>query len=126
MKKNLFQLMAILMVAMLCVGFVSCGSDDEDDHGGGSGTEASALIGTWTREYYTGDGTKAKETFTFKNGSGSYSNAYQSATFTYTAANGYIAVKIRYSDSSTTIDDLWSYNIEGKTLYLNGNKYSKQ
>ena len=34
-KRKLWNVLAIMMVAMLSVGFVSCGSDDED--GGGSG-----------------------------------------------------------------------------------------
>jgi len=31
-KKNLLHLLAIMMVAMLSVGFVSCGDDDDDDY----------------------------------------------------------------------------------------------
>ena len=40
------HLMAILMVAMLCVGFTSCGSDDEEDE------PSLSLVGTkWTVTY---------------------------------------------------------------------------
>lgn len=39
MKKYLFQLMSMLMVAVLSTGFASCGSDDEENDGG--------LIGIW-------------------------------------------------------------------------------
>lgn len=40
--------MAILMVAVLSVGFVSCGDDDDDDAPGGT----SQLTGTWKESYH--------------------------------------------------------------------------
>ncbi|MBR0201585.1 MAG: hypothetical protein IJQ44_03890 [Bacteroidaceae bacterium] len=127
-KKCLFTLMTMLMMVMVSVGFASCSKDDEGtDKGGGVGSTTSTLVGTWSRDYNTGSGTKSKETYTFGNGgTGTYKNAYQTATFSYVASGGHIAVKIRYSDSSTTIDDVWTYSISGKTLTLNGNKYTKQ
>lgn len=45
MKSVFYKLMAIMMVAMLSVSFVSCG---DDGNNGGSATD-SALIGTWQR-----------------------------------------------------------------------------
>lgn len=45
-KKYLLHLMTILMVAMLSVGFTSCGSDDDDDD------SSLSLVGTkWTVTY---------------------------------------------------------------------------
>ena len=44
MKKYLFGLTTIVMMAVVCVGFSACGSDDE---GGGGGAVPSELIGTW-------------------------------------------------------------------------------
>ena len=45
-KKNLLHLMAILMAAMLSVGFTSCGSDDDEDD------PSLSLVGTkWTVTY---------------------------------------------------------------------------
>ncbi len=127
MKKFFFSLM--VMMAMLVSMSLSArsSSDDESNDNGGGVTNTNTLVGTWSRDYYTGDGAKSKEVYTFSNnGSGTYRNAYQSATFSYVAANGYIAAKIRYSDSSTIIEDVWSYSIAEKTLYLNGNQYVKQ
>jgi len=128
MKTKLLSWMTIAMMAFVSVGFASCGGDDDDKNGGGSGggTSSNVLVGTWSRDYYTGDGTKAKEVFTFSASSGTYRNAYQTATFTYAAANGYIAIKIRYSDSSEVIDDVWPYSVNGKTLLLNGISFTKQ
>lgn len=40
MKKNSFYLFAMMMVAMVCVGFASCSSDDDDEGDAG-------LVGTW-------------------------------------------------------------------------------
>lgn len=132
MKKVLLGFMTILMMVVVCVSVSACGSDGGSSDGGsgdggGGGSPANALVGTWSRNYSTADVPNAKEVYTFNNnGSGTYKNAYQTATFTYGIAQGYISVKIRYSDSSSIIDDVWSYSINGNTLTLNGNQYKKQ
>lgn len=47
-KKNyLLSLMAMIMVAMLSVGFASCGSDDDDDEITGGSELVDKLQGTW-------------------------------------------------------------------------------
>jgi len=48
-KKGYLHLLAIMMVAILSIGFVSCGSDDDDDDGSvASGNElVDKLQGTW-------------------------------------------------------------------------------
>ena len=47
-KKSLWSLLAIMMVAMLSFGFVSCSSNDDDEEDNGS----SSLVGTkWTVTY---------------------------------------------------------------------------
>ena len=43
MKSKMFKWLPILLMAALCVGFASCGDDDETD----SATAGSNLIGTW-------------------------------------------------------------------------------
>lgn len=40
MKKNSFYLFAMMMAVVLCVGFTSCSSDDDDEGDAG-------LVGTW-------------------------------------------------------------------------------
>lgn len=48
MKKNyLLSLLAMIMVAMLSVGFASCGSDDDDDEITGGSELVDKLQGTW-------------------------------------------------------------------------------
>lgn len=40
-KRNLFRLMAIMMVTTLCMGFTACGDDDDDD-------VKNPIVATWT------------------------------------------------------------------------------
>lgn len=46
-RKNYLHLLAIMTVAMLCVGFASCGSDDDDDDITGGSELVDKLQGTW-------------------------------------------------------------------------------
>ena len=125
-KKNLIWMLTFMMVATMCVCFTSCSKDSDDGSKRSGGSASSALVGTWSRSYQTGDGNKAKETWTFNTSSGSYSNAYQTATFTYYAAQGYLYLKIKYNDMSSYVEDVKQYSISGNTLYLDGNQFTKQ
>lgn len=49
MKKNVLHLIAIMMVAMLSVGFISCSSDDDE------GSFSHPIVGTWDRDIRGGD-----------------------------------------------------------------------
>ena len=40
-KRNLFRLMAIMMVTTLCMGFTACGDDDDED-------VKNPIVATWT------------------------------------------------------------------------------
>lgn len=55
MKKISLYLFSTLLVAMLSVGFTSCGDDDDDDDGSGGGG-SSSLSGWWMSESYDGWG----------------------------------------------------------------------
>ncbi|MBO5580382.1 MAG: hypothetical protein J5952_08190 [Prevotella sp.] len=55
MKKFQFRVFAIMIMALVCVGFASCGSDDDD--GKNKSNNTSALVGIWAQyhqEYTTG------------------------------------------------------------------------
>ncbi len=47
MKKNYLHLLAIMMVAMMSVVFVSCGDDNDDVHTTGGSELVDKLQGTW-------------------------------------------------------------------------------
>lgn len=51
MKKELINWMAILIVAFVSVGFVSCGSDDPDE----KKEDSVTLIGTWSMNFGKND-----------------------------------------------------------------------
>lgn len=69
MKKNLLNWMTILMVAIVSVGFVSCGDDDDEDE---KKIDEVTIIGTWRLDYSSG-----YELLTFNsNGKGTLSEYY--------------------------------------------------
>ena len=95
MKKHLMNLATLMMMAVACVGLVSCGGNDGDDeggNGGGSSTTSNVLVGTWkdsegawwesftfnadgtgTFQYYNASGKTVKQdkvTFPIRNNSG--------------------------------------------------------
>lgn len=53
-KKNMFRLMVALIATSLCVGFASCGDDDDDN------SISSPIVKTWVSTK------NANETFTFQ------------------------------------------------------------
>lgn len=46
-KKNLGHMLAVIMVAMLSIGFASCSSDDGDGNGGSGSNVKTKLLETW-------------------------------------------------------------------------------
>jgi hypothetical protein len=46
MKKLQFSVFAMMIMALVCVGFASCGGDDDSSNVGNN-----ALVGTWTQPY---------------------------------------------------------------------------
>lgn len=51
MKKFQFRVFAIMIMALVCVGFASCGSDDDDSKNKSNNT--SDLVGIWA-QYHQG------------------------------------------------------------------------
>ena len=136
-KKNVLHLMAIMMVAMLSVSFISCGSDDDDD----AGSVSSDIVGTWVAH-----GGKRTVTYVFEsNGSGKSSYYYGGSSgywrqgegaFTWGRKGNTVTVKGGYwadinSDGETsegTYNETFEYN--GSTLtggrFGDANVYYKQ
>lgn len=117
-KGILWSMLAIIMVAMLSIGFVACSSDDDDDSSNG-------VVGTWSgqegREYIT---------LTFNsNGSGNWSSRYydsysgmetEKGSFTYKMdgqSKGVITIKEYDSYSGYDTEHMY-FEINGKKMYL--------
>lgn len=130
MKKNIFSWLTIALMAIVCVGFAACGSDDDggksayvsdsDDDNSSVGS-TSDLVGIWKRVY-------KKETNYQKNSSGQWEQDGDPKVTTYdnVSAHGYHfnadktakSIYIRPDGTITpeTRDDL--YKVENGQLYL--------
>ena len=103
MKKKIFGLFAMMMVALVSVSLVSCGDDDSDSNGGGGSFNLSEAQ---IREY-------------LESGSGTWeiTEIDEGETFTHTMyfidgkTNGW-----RYTGSSTMV----KYSISGNKVYNDG------
>lgn len=86
MKKKFLKLMSILMVTIVCVGYVSCSDDDDDDAG---------IVGTWI------DGNKTMQlgkdgsyySYYGSNPTGSQSQ-YRKGTYSYNANQSLLTVNV--------------------------------
>ena len=81
MKKNIMSWMTIMLMAVLCVGLVSCSKDDDDD----SVAIPSGLVGTW---YKTSGASKYSMSFSFTSagtgtGNVSHNNIISKSAFAF-------------------------------------------
>lgn len=58
--KKMFKFLPVFVMAMVCVGFCSCG-DDEEENENGTNELNGAVVGTWQGEY---DGYDSKQSTT--------------------------------------------------------------
>lgn len=114
-KKNLLHLMAIMMVAMLSLGFASCSSDDDDDDNG------NPLIGTWVENHTSDD--YSYSTFTFKSdGTGAekvtviQTKNTREYPFSYSYNSKDYLLSLTYNDGDKMRCNV---SVTGKTLILN-------
>ena len=109
-KRNYFwELMTIMIVCIMSVGFASCGDDDDDDN-------AVSIVGTWVDD--TGDSSEVS--FTFRSdGTGYYKDKSGTSNFNYTYEESNKQLKLWYVDSSTVYN--YSVSLTGKTLMLTRN-----
>jgi hypothetical protein len=117
MKKTLFSLMTIALMAVVCVGFSACGSDG-DDNGGGS---SSGLTGVWKRTYkyeikYTKDASgqwvkSSEKEKTYGDNDGSEGYLFESGGM----------AKLLYNvlaDGTYKVEEEFKYKVEGGHLYM--------
>ena len=100
MKKAIFSMIAVVMMAF---AFVSCGNS-----GNNGGDKAKGIVGSW----YYNDNTF----YTFnEDGTGSYTafgNLF--GNFTYTESDG----KLNLTYEGSTVPTVLNYKVEGKTLTI--------
>ena len=115
MKKYFWSMMTILMMAVMCVGFTACGSDDDGDGGSSSG-----IVGVWKRVY-------KKTTIYEKNSSGEWVQNGQPLEKTYEGegsgfqfmpGNKAQEVDIDANGNVTPDGDAFEYKIENGKLYM--------
>lgn len=125
MKKNLIQWMTILMVAIVSVGFISCGNDVDDDKKSDNG-DLTAIIGTWME---TQDSRTKLYLILLPNGRGSWEveqsegHIENDGEFTYTYKDNIITIS--YMDSNT-VEKLYVIGLTADRLtikYDDGGKH---
>jgi hypothetical protein len=131
-KKYLFSLMAILMMAMASVSFVSCGSDDDDEEMGGMDDDTRMIVGVWHKpssslpswtfeasgdclyEYYSKDRTGAI-IIAKKTGVWNYNPANTVLSTTISNMSSYLVTNL-----TPTMMTLASMNGNGSTTWVKG------
>lgn len=117
MKKFLLNLMTILMVAIISIGFASCNKDDEEDKKPNN-EELTAIVGTWVE---TGDSGIKLYLVLLANGHGSWEveqnkgRIENDGEFTYTYKDHVITIS--YVDSNT-IEKLHVIGLTDDTLTI--------
>lgn len=105
MKKKLFSLFAIFFVAVLCVGFASCGDDDDDDN---------VAVGTWVAQ----EGRFSYSLNFRSNGSGTVITKYEdSYSGTETVSEKFSYSITKNNNGIITFDDGDSYSGSSKQVY---------
>lgn len=105
MKKYLWRLMTIMMVAMMSVSFVACGDDDNDEdvNGGNGGNEVAgtfSIIGTWKYFFVSNDPSRGQ--------------VYNLLTFN-SDHSGYLIEEVGYGSDKP---DYFSWSQSGNTIRI--------
>ena len=124
MRKYILKWMTILMVAIVSVGFVSCGGDDDGNNNNNKEEQSSAsIIGTWRNDWGSGARSYTAYSF-FEVGTGlMFDKGNGAQRFTYTYNSHPQSVNIVYSEY-----DKESMNISKLTsssLVMDGDEYKK-
>lgn len=124
MKKNLLNWMTILMVAIVSVGFVSCGDDDDDNNNKIDEEEtATSIIGTWRDSW--GDGPRSYTAYSFfDDGTGlmfDKGNGAERFTYSYNSQSKIVSIEYsEYDKEQMTVSEITS-----NTLVMDGDEYKK-
>ncbi len=125
MSKYIFNWLTILMVAIVSIGFASCGGDDDDEKKSNEG-ELTAIIGTWME---TQDSGTKLYLVLLANGHGSWEveqskgHIENDGEFTYTYKDNVITIS--YVDDNT-VEKLYVIGLTADRLtikYDDGGKH---
>ena len=115
-QKKLWNLLAIIMVAMLGFGLSSCG-DDDDDKGGSN----SDLVGYWVKEAHLNNPAR--------NGSGGTVTSYgyqflsNGTVYVFQLHHTGLGSRYSYAEANTSWEKLTERN--GVSFYINPDKKTK-
>lgn len=122
MKKNLLDLVTILMLALVSFGFTSCSSND-DDNNNKDELLSSSIIGTWRESWGEGPSKYTAYSF-FDDGTGLHFDKGNGAQhFTYSFNFQTKNVSIEYSEYDK--EQMIVSKITSNSLVMNGDEYKK-
>ena len=110
MKKSFMYLMTMMMVAMLSVGFASCGSDDDDSNS----SYSRLIVGTWKMTHqitYDADGNVKSE----NNRESTWVDVFN-ADGTYITTDGYNSESAKWSISGNRLSLKYGRETETETI----------
>ena len=55
--KNYFKLFAMMIMALVCMNFASCGGSDDGDNNGNGG-DNNSIVGTWRYNFMSNDSSR--------------------------------------------------------------------
>ena len=129
MEKKLLSMMAIVLMALVCTTFTSCGDDKDEDNK----TVKSPILGTWVISE-SGDDWSSTETIVFNsNGTGTQSKSgyttenkkresySYSQSFTYNILSDRL-LQVHFEVGELyfkAVDKVWAYSVSGNQLTIN-------
>lgn len=126
-----------LVTILMAVGMAACGSDDDEDLGNGEpanpATHDTELIGTWAYEYEDAEEYDYEEYTFYKDGTGKYYEDFTedgehgkySENFVWSTEDNNLTIKITSGYDKGETEE-YVYRVEGNTLYLDGERYTKK
>ena len=129
MEKKLFSMMTIVLMALVCTTFTSCGDDKDEDNK----TVKSPILGTWVISESGDDWSSTKTIIFNSNGTGTQSiSGYATAnkkresysysqSFTYNILSDKL-LHVHFEVGELyfkAVDKVWAYSVSGNQLTIN-------
>lgn len=113
-RTKLVYLMAIMMVSMLSLGFVSCGSDDDDDV-----KITSPIVGTWKTGISSVNATVVFNSDATVIWNSTINGKTKHDTGTYDVSSGSDGI-VKIYWTSSDVPETWEFTITGNTMKTTG------